>query len=86
MSKRLCGNIGCKDNTSSWDLIGFPNGSSIVNSIMSGRDPPLYCKLTGTLIAIKVYQNIDKGHDEAGYKSVMLYWVWDRVPILVNRS
>ena len=26
MSKRLGGIIGCKDQTSSWHLIGFPNG------------------------------------------------------------
>ena len=25
ISKRLSGNIGCKDKTSSWHLIGFPD-------------------------------------------------------------
>ena len=31
MSKRRCGNIGCKDEkTSSWHLIGFPDGTPIV--------------------------------------------------------
>ena len=29
MSKCLSGIIGCKDKTSSWHLIGFPNGSNI---------------------------------------------------------
>ena len=28
MSKRLGGIIGCKDKTSSWHLIGFPDGSN----------------------------------------------------------
>ena len=48
MSKRLGGIIGCQDKTSSWHLNGFPCSSSNnwVNSIMSGRSPPLYCALT----------------------------------------
>ena len=29
MSKRLGGIIGCKDETSSWHLHGFPDGSNI---------------------------------------------------------
>ena len=29
MSKRLGGIIGCEDKTSSWHLVGFPNGSNI---------------------------------------------------------
>ena len=36
MSKRLVGIIGCKDKTSSWHLIGFPDGSNI-GSIVSCR-------------------------------------------------
>ena len=45
MSKRLVGGIiRCKDKTSSSYLIGCFDGSNIgssVNSIMSGRNPPL---------------------------------------------
>ena len=38
-------NIGCKDKNPSWHLIGFPIASDIdrVNSIISGRNPPLCC-------------------------------------------
>ena len=32
MSKRLGGIIGCKDKTSSWHLIGFPDGGSNIES------------------------------------------------------
>ena len=35
------GNIGCQDKTSSWHLIGFPDGSN-VGSMMSGKNPSLY--------------------------------------------
>ena len=27
-----------------------------------------------------------KGNDEPRFNSVVLYWVWDRVQVLVNRS
>ena len=30
MSKRLGGIIGCKGKTSSWHLIGFPDGSDVI--------------------------------------------------------
>ena len=30
MSKRSSGIIGCKDKTSSWHLVGFPNGINII--------------------------------------------------------
>ena len=46
MSKRLVGGIiVCKDKTSSWHLNGFPSGGNWVNSIVSGRSPPIYCTL-----------------------------------------
>ena len=56
MSKRLGGIIGCKYKTSSWHLNGFAYGRYIdwVNSITSGRSPPLYCTLT--LIAMQGHQ------------------------------
>ena len=56
MSKRLGGIKGCKYKTSSWHLNGFPDGNNIdwVNSIMSGRSPPLYCTLT--LFAMQGHQ------------------------------
>ena len=57
MSKRLVGGIiDCKDKKSSpWHSIRFPDGSNWVNSsIMSGRNPPLYCALT--LIAMQGHQ------------------------------
>ena len=42
--RNVRGNIGCKDKTSLWHLIGFPDGSNIgsINIIVSGRNPPLY--------------------------------------------
>ncbi|CAN0279905.1 unnamed protein product [Ascophyllum nodosum] len=47
MSKRLGGNICCKDKISSWYLIGFPEGSIIGSTVCVGeRNPPLYCTLT----------------------------------------
>ena len=43
MSKRLGGIIGCKDKTSSWHFIGFPDGSSNIGSTVSYREnPPLH--------------------------------------------
>ena len=33
MSERLGGVIGCKDKTSSWHLIGFPDGSDIGSKV-----------------------------------------------------
>ena len=53
MSKRLGGIIDCKYKTSSWHLNGFPDGRNIGlghQTIISGRNPPLYYTLT--LIAI----------------------------------
>ena len=47
MPKRLGGNRGYKGKNSSWDLIGFPDGSSIGSTkqcnIVSRRNQPLYC-------------------------------------------
>ena len=37
MSKCLGANIGCKDKTSSWDLIGFPNNGSSIGSKVKYR-------------------------------------------------
>ena len=71
MSKRLVGggnnidNIGCKDKRSSWYLMGFPDGSSVanrVNSIVSGRNPPLYSTLN-LLISMQVHP---RGKDTQG--------------------
>ena len=33
MSKRLGGIVDCKDKTSSWHLIGFPNGGNIESTV-----------------------------------------------------
>ena len=33
LSKRLGGNMGCKDKTSSWHLIGFSDGSNIGSTV-----------------------------------------------------
>ena len=59
MSKRLGRIKGCKYKTSSWHLNAFPDGNNIgVNSIMSGRSPPLlYCTLT--LSAMQGHQKND---------------------------
>ena len=40
--RNVRGNIGRKDKTSLWHLIGFPDGSNIgsINIIVSGRNPP----------------------------------------------
>ena len=69
--------VGCQDKTSrsSWHLIGFPDGSSIglIDSIMSGRNPPLYCTLA--LIAMQGHQNRDKRHDNSRYDSFFLSWI-----------
>ena len=43
MSKGLGGNIGCRDKTSSWYQTGSPMWPHRVNSIISGRNPSLYC-------------------------------------------
>ena len=44
--------VGCKDQTSSRHLDGFPDGSNIESAVlMSGRSPPLCCTLT--LIAMQ---------------------------------
>ena len=58
MSKLLSGIIGCKDQTCSWHLSGFPDGSNIgwVKSTMSERISPLYCTLTS--IAMQVTRHI----------------------------
>ena len=65
MSKRLGGIIGCKDKASSWHLNGFPYGSNIgsINSMISGRNPPIYCTLT-TLIAMQGHRTKIKCHVE----------------------
>ena len=66
MSKRLVGGIkGCKYKTSSWYIINrFPDADNIdwVNSIMSGRSPPLYC--TFTLIAMQGHYKSIKNKPE----------------------
>ena len=41
MSKRLDGIIACKDKTSSWRLIGLPDGSNIVSKYNVGEKPNL---------------------------------------------
>ena len=48
--------VGCyKDKATTCYLNGFPDGSNHwVNSIMSGRSPPLYCTLI--LIAMQSHQ------------------------------
>ena len=47
---------------------------------MSGRKPPLYCTLT--LITMQGHQNRrSKRHDEPGYSSILVYWVWNRIGI-----
>ena len=47
---------------------------------MSGRNLPLYCTLT--LITMQGHQNRrSKRHDEPGYSSILLYWVWNRIGI-----
>ena len=50
------------------------------SGIKSERNPPLYC-CTLTLIAIQGHQNRDKRHDEPGYSSILLHWVWDRMGV-----
>ena len=56
LSKHLGRNIGCKYKNFSWNLIVFPNGSSIiVSTVISWRNPPLHCTMT-SLIATQVHQ------------------------------
>ena len=40
---------------------------------MSGRNPPLYCTLTVTLIAMKGHKNRDQRYDEPGCNSILLH-------------
>ena len=48
--------IGCKYKATRWYLTGLPNGSNLgANSIMSGRNLPLYCTLI--LIAMQSHQS-----------------------------
>ena len=77
MSKRLSGNIGGKEKTSSWHLIGFPDGNGIesTDSIMSGRNPLLYCTLTFTVTKGNQAKQKQKRHGEHGYSSILLHWV-----------
>ena len=49
MSKHLRGIIGCKDKTSSWHLIGFPNGGDIGSTVSSRGETHPY---TGTYTGI----------------------------------
>ena len=65
MSKRLDVIIGCKDKTSSWPLIGFPNGVTLGQQYNVGEKPTvtLYTYIdrhAGT----DTKQNKDKRHDE----------------------
>ena len=48
----------------------------MVNSIMSGRNPPLYFTLT--LIAMQGHQNRDKSHDEAAADAILLSFYYHR--------
>ena len=58
MSKRLGGNIGCKDKVSSWHLIDFPNGSNIGSTVSCRGETQRYtvhtCTLTGPLFPIGI--------------------------------
>ena len=64
ISKRLGGIIGCKDKTSSWHLIGFPDGSNIGSKAQCRGETHRYT--VGTLTTLIVMQghqqSIDKRH------------------------
>ena len=61
VSKRLGGNIGCRDKNTLMGLKRFPNGSSIESTVQDrGRNPLLYCTLR--LIAMQRNKNKTKVH------------------------
>ena len=73
MSKRLGGNIiGCKNKTSSWYLIGFPDDGSNMGSTVSCRGGPHVVMYNHSPYYTK---HKYKKHDEPGYGSVLLHRV-----------
>ena len=60
--------------TSSWHLDGFPNGSNIgVNSVMSGRNPPLCCTLP--LIAMQEHEEYLEAVHLTSYMGTIPTWL-----------
>ena len=56
MSKRLDGIVGCKDKTSSWHLIGFPDGSNIGSTVSYRGETHRYTVHLLTLMAMQGHQ------------------------------
>ena len=70
MSKRFGGNIGYRDKTSSWHLIGFPNGSNIVSTVYVAEKPTVISYTYINRHAGTPDKNKDEGQDEPGYSSI----------------
>ena len=56
--------IGCKDKTSSWHIIGFPNGSNIGSVVSRRREAHRYTVHLQISPCRDSRQNKDKRHDE----------------------
>ena len=57
LSKRLRGNIGSKDKSSSWNLVEFPGSSSIESTVYSLRETHRYTALLRTVSINHKYWN-----------------------------
>ena len=64
MSKRLGGNLGCKDKTSSWHSIGFLNGSNIGSTFSCRGETHRYTVHLHQSPYRDTKQNREKGHDQ----------------------
>ena len=73
MSKRLGGIIGCKYKTSSWHLIGFPNGSNIGSTVSCRGEAHRYTAHLHSSPCRDTRQNNDKRHDEPTSQFVTLF-------------
>ena len=81
MSKRLGGIIGCKDKTSSWHLIGFPDGSNIGSTLHHVGEKPT--------VILYTYINRHAGTPSKPkpkdtmslVRANVFHWVWDRMGV-----
>ena len=64
MSKRFGGITGCKNKTSSWRLIGFPDGGIIGSTVLCRGETHRYTVRLHQSPCRDTKQNKDKIHDE----------------------
>ena len=77
MSKRSGGIIGCKDQASSWHLIGFQNGSNIGLTVSYRGEAHRYTVHLHSSPCKDTRQNKDKRHDGPRLQIVTLGLGWD---------